>query len=49
MQLIGATNIGYEYHPVFEGFKKNQPHPEIVIVKTSDENGKPKIHNWLFG
>lgn len=48
-QLIGAADIGYQYHPVFEGFKKNQPHPEIVIVKQVDENGKPKIHNWLFG
>jgi hypoxanthine phosphoribosyltransferase len=47
MQLFGATNISYEYHPVFNC--KNYDHP---ISESNVELGsfnKPKIHgNYLF-
>ena len=48
MQLFGATNVGYEYHPAFEGYK-NLDHP---ISESNVELGnfnKPNTHsNWLF-
>ena len=32
-ELIGAADSGYNYHPAFEGYKRNVPHPLIVAPK----------------
>lgn len=45
-ELIGAANIGYEYHPAFEGIRRNKPHP--VIVKPVIEEQIKSKPNWLF-
>jgi hypoxanthine phosphoribosyltransferase len=47
MQLFGATNIGYEYHPSFQGYK-NLEHPVESNVELGNIN-KPNAHpNYLF-
>jgi hypothetical protein len=47
MQLFGATNIGYKYHPAFEGFL-NLEHPQLsntFLGSKIEQKGNP---NWLF-
>ncbi len=47
MQLFGATNIGYEYHPAFKGFN-NLEHPIDSNVELGALNPPNKHSNWLF-
>jgi hypothetical protein len=46
MELIGGTDVGYDYHPIFEGFKKSVEHP--LIVKSQKEEIDKVAHTWLF-
>jgi adenine/guanine phosphoribosyltransferase-like PRPP-binding protein/uncharacterized HAD superfamily protein len=46
MELIGGTDVGFDYHPIFEGFKKSELHP--LIVKAQKEEKSSYTHTWLF-
>ena len=46
MELIGGTDVGFDYHPIFEGFKKSEPHP--LIVKAQKQESSGYTHTWLF-
>ena len=46
MELIGGTDVGFDYHPIFQNFRKSEPHP--LIVKPQIDNKKEYTHTWLF-
>jgi hypothetical protein len=47
-QLIGAEDIGFSYHPAFEGYKRNEEHPTIVMPKIENQEPVVKLFPWIY-
>ena len=45
LRAIGGSDVSYEYHEAFKGFRENKKHPEICKVSNTPVKNK---QTWLF-